>query len=173
MAPLAVPFFLEFSSGGSGLLESAAGDSGQNKGMGMKQSITKWMATGAVCGVLMVGSLALAHAESGQGLGVCEGINLKLLFHKNRARTINDSMESWIGSDLRKIVSKWGAPQSTFDNRDGSRIVSWNTDGCTQSFQADEKDVLRLWSVSGDCTCVYSNNPMDIPKDTPVPPMTL
>ncbi|WP_233671452.1 hypothetical protein [Luteimonas cellulosilyticus] len=88
-------------------------------------------------------------------------------------RTINDNMASWVGSRLDEIVADWGAPYSTFENRDGSRIVTWKNWDCTQNFKVDAQDVLTQWNVSPGCDCFGRSSRRDVPRNTPIPEMTL
>jgi len=114
----------------------------------------------------------VSFANDGKGLGVCEGATTKMLFGP-RVRTINDNMASWVGSSLDEIVADWGAPSSTFENRDGSRIVTWKNWDCTQNFKVDAQDVLTQWNVSSGCSCFGNSSRRDIPRSTPIPQMTL
>jgi len=91
---------------------------------------------------------------------------------KNRRLTRNDVMQSWVGEPTPELVSRWGAPTRTYDNRDGSRILTWIDawSGCTQTMLIDAQDIVSRWRYS-DCRCVQGvDGP---PKGTPVPPMTL
>jgi hypothetical protein len=147
------------------------------KGMAMNRKWNTWIAAAFVGSVMSLGSVTAAHADDAGSLGGCEGIKLKVLLRSTRPTTLNDVMASWIGSNLREVVGKWGPPQGTFDNRDGSRILSWKEQGpnwgvCTKTFQADANDALQLWSLSGDCGCTALARGTE-PRDTPVPRMTL
>ncbi|HYQ24480.1 hypothetical protein [Stenotrophomonas sp.] len=142
----------------------------------MKHTVKRWVVVAMACGVLATGSLGVAAADNkDRRLGPCQNLKLRLFYQSKRMRTLNDDMQSWIDSPLREVVGKWGPPQGMFDNGDGSRIASWKGTGphwgvCTKTFQTDSNDVLKLWSVSGDCGCTVSGS---VPKSEPVPLMTL
>lgn len=129
--------------------------------------------------VLLVFGLALATVCAGtgiasddKGLGACEGVRLKGLVG-GRAQTINDVMASWVGSHLSETVARWGAPYSTFENRDGSRIITWKDGGCAKNFKVDLEDVLTHWSVGSGCRCFNGSSPSFERRNLPVPHMTL
>jgi len=128
---------------------------------------------GFLVGIVLFGSAtAVSFASQGKGLGVCEGSATKMLFGP-RVSTINDAMSSWIGSGLDEVVASWGAPYSTFENRDGSRIVTWKEWDCTKNFKVDAQDVLTQWNVGSGCRCFSDRSPRDVPRSTPIPEMTL
>mgnify|MGYP000845529473 CR=1 FL=1 len=136
----------------------------------------KWLAISTLAGLLGMAFTGAAVAESDRALGSCDGIRLGSLLSKWRPSTLNDSMQSWIGANLPEVVAKWGAPAATFENRDGTRIVSWKEGDslfgeCTKTFEADAQDVLTRWNTSGACECTYRNS-REL-RSTPVPRMTL
>lgn len=121
---------------------------------------------------LLVATGGVSFASDGKGLGVCEDVNTKRLVGP-RVSTINDAMFSWIGSGLDELVSSWGAPYSTFENRDGSRIITWKDWDCTKNFKVDAQDVLTHWNVGSGCRCLSGGSGRDLPRSTPIPEMTL
>ena len=94
------------------------------------------------------------------------------LFRDRRPLTTNDIMQSYVGDPAPKIVSRWGAATTTYENRDGSRILTWRDEwsGCTQTVLVDSQDIVSRWRYSG-CRCVQDRR--GPPKATPIPPMTL
>lgn len=116
-------------------------------------------------------------ASDDQGdIGACKHIKDRFLrgplFGNNRPRTTNDIMQSYVGDPAPILVSRWGAPTTTYDNRDGSRILTWRDEwsGCTQTVLIDPQDIVSRWRYSG-CDCLRGRN--GPPKGTPIPPMTL
>lgn len=130
-----------------------------------------WIAGLAAVSLLGTGD---ASADDGKGLGVCEGVQVTKALSRFRFETTNDRVASWVGSDLGEIVASWGAPYSVFDNRDGSRIVSWKSYSCTTTVKVDPLDEVTHWNVSNGCNCI-TRNKLDrrYSRETPVPPMTL
>ncbi len=124
---------------------------------------------------LAMASIGVAQAQqpTGKGYGSCEGKVVTELLRPGRAETVNDVQQSWVGDDLSALVSSWGAPTSTFENRDGTRILTWrggDWDDCTQSFEVDANDVITRWNNRG-CRCW--NGQKRLSRDVPLPEMTL
>ena len=162
----------------------------------------KWTAMGLACAMgIGLGSVASAQDasgadvdtrayEAGSGaqppvieapvtpgdIGQCANIKPRFLrgplFATHRRLTRNDIMQSFVGEPAPVLVSRWGAPTTTYDNRDGSRILTWRDEwsGCTQTVLIDPQDIVSRWRYSG-CDCLRGRN--GPPKGTPIPPMTL
>lgn len=134
----------------------------------------------AIVACVLAGGLmgtGVAQEPQDRGLGSCENITVVGgLLSSTRPGTINDIQQSWVGSDLSKLVGGWGAPTSTFENRDGTRILSWKDSGwssCTQTFEVDAQDVVTRWNNS-NCSCINGDQRRDrVSKSTPIPRMTL
>lgn len=101
-------------------------------------------------------------------------------FDKNdRFQTTNDVMQSWVGYNESQLIGSWGAPENTFQNRDGSRVMTWKhyreTDTtygyCTQTFLSDKNGIIQAWKYN---FCQYNlYNLPRIPKSRPVPKPSL
>ena len=70
--------------------------------------------------------------------------------------TTKSVMESWVGARESDLVSKWGAPTSAIDTRDGMRILTWESywgeygrNVCRKSFTIDESGKIIRWSYRG------------------------
>lgn len=133
-------------------------------------SVLAW----ALAGV--VSAPAVAQEPPGKGLGSCANVKLTEFLVQGRPETVNDIQQSWVGDALSQLVASWGAPTSTFENRDGTRILTWKDDdwagNCTQSFEVNDSDVVTRWNNHG-CPCRNGSKPKRLSKDTPVPEMTL
>lgn len=106
-------------------------------------------------------------------LGSCPAKPKSDLFRDHRWLTTNDVMQSWVGAKASDLVASWGAPASTYDNEDGTRILTWKDDweGCSKSFLTKADGVVLKWQYDG-CDC-YVDRSKGPPKGTPVPPLTL
>jgi|GEM_PF-718287 len=117
-----------------------------------------------------------AASDSPGDTGACKHVKERFLrgalLGSHRPRTTNDIMQSYVGDPASVLVSRWGAPTTTYDNRDGSRILTWRDEwsGCTQTVLIDPQDIVSRWRYSG-CDCLRGRN--GPPKGTPIPPMTL
>ncbi|KPN20723.1 hypothetical protein AO715_12995 [Xanthomonas sp. Mitacek01] len=116
-------------------------------------------------------------APEAQGdLGACRYAKASAIrgsfFTDYRRQTTNDIMQSYVGEPAPVLVSRWGAPARAYDNRDGSRILTWIDawSGCTQTILIDPQDIVSRWRYSG-CDCLRGR--IGPSKGTPVPPMTL
>ena len=145
----------------------------------MTADSSKWMNVSVFATALFVCGSSSAVAQNDGSLGSCEGRNVSIpWFSKYRLGTINDTMQSWVGSPLSELVARWGAPDSTFENRDGSRIITWKESDwihgeCSKNFEVDAQDVLTRWNTRGPCGCTYDDKASRESKDVPVPRMTL
>lgn len=137
--------------------------------------MNKELVAGCCAVVLMLGLFHVtpaSAADDGRRLGPCDGIRVKTMLGR-RFHTINDAMQSWIGSTASEVVGQWGAPTSSFENRDGTRILSWRDEwsGCVKSFGAGTDDVISKWGANKSCTCRSTSG--RLPNSAPVPEMTL
>ncbi|MCD9098785.1 hypothetical protein LU699_01510 [Luteimonas fraxinea] len=118
----------------------------------------------------------ISASDTPGDIGACKHIKPRFLrvplLRSNRPRTTNDIMQSYVGDPAPIIVSRWGAPTTSYDNRDGSRILTWRNEwsGCTQTVLIDPQDIISRWRYSG-CDCLRGRD--GPPKGTPIPPMTL
>lgn len=96
-----------------------------------------------------------------------------------RYQTTNDIMQSWVGHNESELIGSWGAPEKSFQNRDGSRVLTWKnyreTDTtygyCTQTFLANKEGIIQAWKYNF-CDYDMSNLPR-ISKSIPIPNPTL
>ena len=78
------------------------------------------------------------------------------------ASTYNE-MDKWMGHKVSEIVSVWGAASSTYDNQDGTKMLTWkkyNFDHdktCTKSFTINEQGIIIAHSDL-DCSMPISFN---------------
>lgn len=120
----------------------------------------------------LAGILSSSPSYAGD-LGWCpETLKGRAIFSKNRPNTVNDTMAGWVGAPASELVATWGAPSSSYDNRDGTRLLTWQREesDCRQSFLVDQQDVVSKWNYK-DCNCISGRE--TLPKETPIPPMTL
>lgn len=78
-------------------------------------------------------------------------------------------LDSWVGSDIDKLVSSWGPPSAVYRNG-GTTIYSWNSSGpayvvrgvygrvstvqqsqCSIWFDVREDQTIAGWHYSGRC----------------------
>jgi len=93
------------------------------------------------------------------------------LFAPQRRLTGNDIMQSCVGEPAPVLVSRWGASTTTYDHRNGSRILTWRDQwsGCAQTALIDPQDILSRWRYAA-CGCLQRGEGPS--EDTPIPPMT-
>ena len=78
------------------------------------------------------------------------------------ASTYNE-MDKWMGHKESEIVLLWGTPSSTYDNQDGSKMLTWkkynfNQDKtCTKSFTVNDEGTITAHSDM-DCSMPISIN---------------
>ncbi len=80
--------------------------------------------------------------------------SLYVLILANGCASTKTEMETWVGSTEAKVLSSWGAPQSTIEAGDGSRILTWESPYgknkvCRQSFTIDDARIVTNWSYRG------------------------
>lgn len=67
--------------------------------------------------------------------------------------TTQSVMDSWLGHDESELISSWGAPDSTFELKDGTKIYTWKrvwrnnygTQEGRQSFTIDSNGKITKW----------------------------
>ncbi|WP_353172524.1 hypothetical protein [Acinetobacter rudis] len=92
-----------------------------------------------------------------------------------RYETLNDLMQSWIGSSEEKLINKWGLPDKSYTLTNGNKIISYENlvhpgRYCDEKFML-EKGIIVKWGHSG-CNLKLSNA-KKISQDIPIPQPTL
>ncbi|WP_434278992.1 hypothetical protein [Acinetobacter sp. CE-15] len=92
-----------------------------------------------------------------------------------RYETLNDLMQSWVGSSEEKLINKWGVPDKSYTLTNGNKIISYETfvhpgRYCEEKFML-EKGIIVKWGHSR-CDLSFSNA-KKISKDIPIPQPTL
>lgn len=97
-----------------------------------------------------------------------------------RYRTLNDTMQAWVGRSERRLVAHFGIPQKSYETTDGSRFLTWITKTrdrtsyekaayCTQTFLVDAKGTVSAWKFSGLCEEVNYDTHLAVPSSRPIP----
>lgn len=111
-----------------------------------------------------------------------------------RVERTEDVMASWVGKDIDSLVAVWGAPSSTYKNKDGSIIYDYSysttktrdaqynvygqvvvqgeshTSSCNKAFLVAPNGIISKWKVTTPRSCPYSGN--KISNNIPIPEST-
>ena len=73
------------------------------------------------------------------------------------AGCVGRRMEAWVGRPGDELLGRWGAPDHRLQQRDGSRVLTWNEawldaefHTCRKSFVIGRDGRIRQWTAS-DC----------------------
>ena len=123
--------------------------------------------------VLRAGTIVAALMLAG-----CQGSPMGNLINGERNYTLNDAMQSWVGSSESELVSSWGVPNGSYQNKDGTIVLTWQQywetqlsyGYCKKIFLVDPQGVIRKWKYDSCATQIAGKT---VPASTPVPPPTL
>ena len=79
-----------------------------------------------------------------------------LFFCSGCPNSLSETMDSWMGVPVDRLVSSWGAPSRVYDTSDGGKVLTWLTTWsnqygvytCTKSFTADKDGYLQRWTYN-------------------------
>ncbi|MEZ0471270.1 hypothetical protein [Luteimonas salinilitoris] len=112
-------------------------------------------------------------------LASCQGSPVGNMMRSERSMTLSDVMQGWVGKNEADLVADLGAPFSSYQNRDGSVVITWKEitklynrttqlydfAHCEKTFLIDPSGVVSKWKYKNCRSTVRGT----VLASTPIP----